>query len=137
MKRFIQKATMLHPNNINSDVHLTNSSSHAKFERVLPDIYSDIHRGGGRSIIGRAHIQIFVLCIINFFWNRLFLQSVNTNIWICAPPIIDLPRPLDIHHFIDVIYYWWVDDVKRHLICMFYKPKYLGNETRHEGALVV
>ena len=42
---------------------------------------------------GGAHIHIFVLCIINFFWNRLVLRSVNTNIWICAPPIIDLPRP--------------------------------------------
>jgi hypothetical protein len=34
---------------------------------------------------GRANIHIFVFCIINFFWNRLFLWSVNTNIWIFAP----------------------------------------------------
>jgi hypothetical protein len=33
---------------------------------------------------GRIHI--FVFCIINFFWNWLFLRSVNTNIWICPPP---------------------------------------------------
>ena len=33
-----------------------------------------------------AHIHIFVFCFINFFWNRLFLWYVNTNIWICAPP---------------------------------------------------
>ena len=32
---------MLKPNNINSDVHLTNSYTHAKFERVLSDIYRD------------------------------------------------------------------------------------------------
>jgi hypothetical protein len=31
---------------------------------------------------------------INFFWNRLFLQSVNTNIWISASAIIDIPAPL-------------------------------------------
>ena len=46
-------------------VHVTNSYIHAKFERVLLDIYRDIP------------------------------------------------------HFINVIYYSWVDDVKRHLICMF------------------
>jgi hypothetical protein len=33
-----------------------------------------------------ANIHIFVFCIINFFWNRLSLWSVNTNIWIFAPP---------------------------------------------------
>ena len=44
------------------------------------------NRGCRRSISGGAHIHIFMLCIINFFWNRLFLQSVNTSIWICAPP---------------------------------------------------
>ena len=38
------------------------------------------------SIIGGAFIHIFVFCIIHFFWNRLFLQSVNTNIWIMPPP---------------------------------------------------
>ena len=37
-----------------------------------------------------VHIHIFVFCIIHFFWNRLFLQFVNTNIWIWAPPIIEL-----------------------------------------------
>jgi hypothetical protein len=35
-----------------------------------------------------------MFCPINFFWNRLFLQSVNTNIWISAPAIIDIPAPL-------------------------------------------
>jgi hypothetical protein len=35
---------------------------------------------------GGGHIYIFVFCIINFFWNRLFLRSVNTNIWICPRP---------------------------------------------------
>ena len=43
LKHFIPKATMLQPNDINSDVHLTNSYTHAKFERVLSDIYRDIH----------------------------------------------------------------------------------------------
>ena len=38
-------------------------------------------------IVGKgAGIHIFVFCIINFFWNRLFLQSVNTNKWICPSP---------------------------------------------------
>ena len=36
----------------------------------------------------------------------------------------------DIHYFIYVIYYSWVNDVKRHLICILKKPKYLENETR-------
>jgi hypothetical protein len=35
---------------------------------------------------GGAHIHIFVFCVINFFWNRLFLWSVNMNRWIWAPP---------------------------------------------------
>ena len=43
---------------------------------------------------GGADIHIFVFCPINFFWNRLFLQSVNTNIWISAPAIINIPAPL-------------------------------------------
>ena len=43
---------------------------------------------------GGADIHIFLFSI-NFFWNRLFLQSVNTNIWISAPtPIINLLLPL-------------------------------------------
>ena len=46
-------------------MHVTNSYIHAKFERVLLDIYRDIH------------------------------------------------------HFINVIYYSWVDDVKRHLFACF------------------
>ena len=35
---------------------------------------------------GGDHIHTFVFCIINLFWNRLFLRSVNTNIWIWSPP---------------------------------------------------
>ena len=43
-KTFIPKATMLQPNDINSDVHLTNTTyTHVKFERVLSVIYRDIH----------------------------------------------------------------------------------------------
>ena len=37
----------------------------------------------------RGEYSYIVFCIINFFWNRLLLRSVNTNIWIFAPPIID------------------------------------------------
>jgi hypothetical protein len=33
-----------------------------------------------------SYIHIFVFCVINFFSNRLFLWSVNTNIWIWRPP---------------------------------------------------
>jgi hypothetical protein len=36
-----------------------------------------------------AHIHILLFCVINFFWNRLFLWSVNTNIWIWALPCYD------------------------------------------------
>jgi hypothetical protein len=57
-------------------------------------------RGAGISIIGGADIHIFVFCPINFFWNRLFLQSVNTNIWISAPAIIDIPAPLFMSYWI-------------------------------------
>ena len=35
----------------------------------------------------RGEDSYTVFCIINFFWNLLFLRSVNTNIF--APPIID------------------------------------------------
>jgi hypothetical protein len=35
---------------------------------------------------GGAHIHIFVFCVINFFSDRLFLWSVNMNIWIWASP---------------------------------------------------
>lgn len=31
-----------------------------------------------------ANTHIFVFCIIKFFWNQLLLQTVKTNIWICA-----------------------------------------------------
>ena len=50
--------------------------------------------GAARTIIGAANIHICAFCLINFFWNRLFLQSVNTNIWIFAPSIIVLPAPV-------------------------------------------
>ena len=46
------------------------------------------------SIIGGGLIHIFVFCIIDFLWNRLFLLSVNTTIWIWAPPIIELATRL-------------------------------------------
>ena len=45
---------------------------------------------------GGADIYIFGFCTINFFWNKLFLWCVNTNIWISAPPpsIIELATAL-------------------------------------------
>ena len=47
---------------------------------------------------GGAHIHIFVFCIINFFWNRLFLRYRWTRIYeYCPPPppSIELAAPLD------------------------------------------
>jgi hypothetical protein len=51
-------------------------------------------RGAGISIIGGADIHIFVCtdCKNNRFQKKLIGQ--NTNIWISAPPIIDIPAPL-------------------------------------------
>ena len=47
---------------------------------------------------GGANMHIFVFCIINLFWNRLFLLSVNTSIYEYSPPlpptIIELAAPL-------------------------------------------
>ena len=40
--------------------------------------------GGGGG--GGAHIHIFVLCIINLFWNRLFLQCEHAYMNMCPPP---------------------------------------------------
>jgi hypothetical protein len=60
----------------------TASRSHAVIFKVRVCVY----RGAEITIIGGADIHIFVFCPINFFWNRLFLQSVNTNTWISAPP---------------------------------------------------
>jgi hypothetical protein len=53
-----------------------------------------IPRGAGISIIAGADIHIFVFtdCKNNRFQNKLIGQ--NTNIWISAPPIIDIPAPL-------------------------------------------
>jgi hypothetical protein len=44
---------------------------------LLLNIVFPTCRGAGISIIAGADIHIFVFCPINFFWNRLFLQSVN------------------------------------------------------------
>lgn len=35
---------------------------------------------------GGANIRVFVFYLINFFWNRVFLQSVNTNTRTFAQP---------------------------------------------------
>jgi hypothetical protein len=53
---------------------------HEKYKQNSAVASSIIGGGGG------SDIHIFVFCVINFFWNRLFLWSVNTNIWISAPP---------------------------------------------------
>jgi hypothetical protein len=53
--------------------------------------------GAASSIIGGggANIHIFGFCIINFFWNRLFLWPVTTQIYeYSPPPIIELVAPL-------------------------------------------
>jgi hypothetical protein len=42
--------------------------------------------GVERSISGGDHIHIFVFCIINLFWNRLFLKGLWTRIYEYAPP---------------------------------------------------
>ena len=71
------------------------------FEKNKP-VASSIIGGGG------AHFYIFVFCTITFFWNRLFLWSANTNIWICAPlPIVELVTGLQKSSVVtctDVIY---------------------------------
>ena len=56
--------------------------------------YKRLISGGGRSIIGGANIQIFVFTDLenNGILKKLITQ--NMNIWILAPPIINLPPPL-------------------------------------------
>ena len=55
-----------------------------------------VFSGAARTIIGGGRIFIYAsaFCLINFFWNRLCLQSVNKNIWIFAPSIIVLLAPV-------------------------------------------
>ena len=69
----------------NRSIKLESFTSHLQHSRPS---------GAARAIIGWANIHICAFCLINFFWNRLFLQSVNTNIWIFAPSIIVLPAPV-------------------------------------------
>ena len=64
------------------------------WERCLVWVVVIVPSGAARTIIGGANIHICAFCPINFFWNRLFLQSVNTNVWIFASSIIVLPAPL-------------------------------------------
>ena len=66
-------------------------------------------RGRAKSISGGgggAHIHIFVLCIINLFWNRLFLQCEHEYMNMCPPSIIHLPRLLTA--FILNWYFWGI-----------------------------
>ena len=57
--------------------------------------WKDVRTSGvERSIIEGVDIHIFVFCVINPFWNVLFLRSVNTNIWIWTPSIIELATPI-------------------------------------------
>ena len=55
---------------------------------------------------GGAHIHIFALCIIIFFWNQLFLQSEHEYMNMCPPPIIDLPWPLLHVELIIYVYFY-------------------------------
>jgi hypothetical protein len=61
---------------------------------ILYNFHYGTRRGAGISIIGGADIHIFVFtdCKNNRFQKKLIGQ--NTNIWISAPPIIDIPAPL-------------------------------------------
>ena len=69
-------------------------SSRSRVRIKLRIYFIRTNRGRRRSIIGGAHIHIFVFtdCKNNRFQKKLMMH--NTNIWICAPPLIDLPRPL-------------------------------------------
>ena len=73
---------------------------------------------------GGANIHICASCLINFFWNRLFLQSVNTNIWIFAPSIIVLPAPLEISYLIQNV-------------CVFFlpEPQQVGSKVKYAISL--
>ena len=53
-----------------------------------------IGTGAARTIIGVANIHISAFCLTNFFWNRLFLQSVYANTWIFAPSVMVLRAPV-------------------------------------------
>ena len=67
-------------------IHYTCDTSQSTLFVKIKDLC--ISTSGAASVIigGGVNIHIFVFCIINFFWNPLFLWSVNTNIWIFAPP---------------------------------------------------
>ena len=74
----------------------SSKQTHQKYGQTGMGYYvQNQNTGAARTIIGEANIHICAFCLINFFWNRLFLQSVNTNIWIFAPSVIVLPAPLN------------------------------------------
>ena len=56
------------------------------FKNTIYSFHKRIHRGAGKSIIGGGGRWLFMFCIIYLLWKRLFLQSVNMNIWISPPP---------------------------------------------------
>ena len=58
---------------------------------ILVFVYSvSIMCSGVASFDNRScEYSYIVFYIINLFWNLLFLSSVNTTIWIFAPPIIN------------------------------------------------
>ena len=52
---------------VNDDELLQTPTDAAMQNAVIAHVGKVLTRGRGRSIIGGAHIHIFVLCIINFF----------------------------------------------------------------------
>ena len=101
--------------------------------------------GEGSSIVGEAHIHIFVFCIINFFWNRLFLRCSQHEYM--NPPLIELPTPLtlvrswleDFDNFIVLslpLPIWTnYDDFEHHEIFLFYivPSSWLASKTQYWG----
>ena len=83
----------LNPNNYNVNSSEHNHLATEKTENMpVPSLII----GGG------AHIYVFVFCTISFFWNRLFFAA-NTNVWICAHPIIELATGLTENEMTDDI----------------------------------
>ena len=89
----LQEMTLVHNvykmSGRSASVYTDTSALHEYLRTLIRNGHEFCKQGGG------AHIHIFVLCIINFFWNRLILQSVNTNIIMnMCPSNYRLPRPL-------------------------------------------
>jgi hypothetical protein len=78
----------------------------------------NIDNWGGADI----HIFVFTDCKNNRFQKKLIGQ--NTNIWISAPPIIDIPAPLIISHDGSTIGYYSISRcIAKSLIWVKYRKK--------------